>query len=287
MITTEKKYLDSTSLEPKMVCKDHLVTGEKFDIVQHENGILKTHPFPEHLSRYYESNEYISHTDSAGNLQDKIYQLVKSYMLSKKAKWIRKNIKHGSILDFGAGTGEFLNKMKSYFWNVEGVEPNKLARDLGILKGLNLKSDLSQLPKKKFDVISLWHVLEHLPDLEDKIREFENLLDENGILIVAVPNHNSYDANFYGEYWAAWDVPRHLWHFSREGIESKFQESGFELFQEKALKFDSFYVSLLSEKNKNGSTNPFKAFYRGYISNLKAQSTGEYSSIAYFFRKSG
>ncbi|MDX1761986.1 MAG: class I SAM-dependent methyltransferase [Christiangramia sp.] len=285
MITTEKKYQASISSQPKMICKDHLVSGEKFNILEYEKGILKTEPVPEDLSKYYESEEYISHTDSTRNLQDRVYQIVKSYMLSKKAKWIRRNIKHGNILDFGAGTGEFLNKMKSYYWNVEGVEPNKLARELGVLKGLNLKADLSKISDKEFDVISLWHVLEHLPDFENKIQEFQNLLNDNGILVIAVPNYNSYDAKFYKENWAAWDVPRHLWHFSRNGIKEKFLELGFELFDEKPLKFDSYYVSLLSEKNKKGISNPIKAFYRGYISNLKARRSGEYSSMVYFFRK--
>ncbi|MCH4822487.1 class I SAM-dependent methyltransferase [Gramella lutea] len=268
-----------------MVCKDHLVSGEKFNILEYENGILKTDPFPENLEKYYESDEYISHKDSSSSIQDKIYHLVKSYMLSRKAKWIRKNIKHGRILDFGAGTGEFLNKMKSYYWDVEGVEPNKFARDLGILKGLNLKSSIVEVENKDFDVISLWHVLEHLPDLDQKLIEFKDLLVKDGLLIIAVPNYNSYDSKYYKENWAAWDVPRHLWHFSRDGLRDKISKLGFELIDEKPLKFDSFYVSLLSEKNSDSSTNPLNAFYRGYISNLRANSTGEYSSIAYFFKK--
>ena len=268
-----------------MTCKDHLVSGEKFDIRQHEDGILKTEPFPEVLSKYYESEEYISHTDSRRGFQNRIYHLVKSYMLSKKARWIRRYFKHGSILDFGAGTGEFLNKMKSFYWDVDGVEPNKLARDLGILKGINLKSDIVNIEKKNFDVISLWHVLEHIPDLENKIKEFDRLLVDNGILVIAVPNYNSYDANYYKENWAAWDVPRHLWHFSRNGIKNKFLNFGFELLDEKPLKFDSYYVSLLSEKIENGKPNLLNALYRGFISNYKAKTSGEYSSIVYFFRK--
>ena len=141
-----------------MVCKDHLVSGEEFQILEFEKGILKTDPVPADLGKYYESEDYISHSDSKNNLQDKVYQLVKSHMLSKKAKWVRRYFKHGDILDFGAGTGEFLNKMKKYLWNVDGVEPNNTARDLAILKGLNLKADLSGLRIKKFDVITLWHV---------------------------------------------------------------------------------------------------------------------------------
>jgi SAM-dependent methyltransferase len=279
----EKKQLAE---EPKLICKDHLVSGEKFEIREYQSGILRTDPVPGDLEKYYESPDYISHNDSRKNFQDQIYQLVKSYMLSQKAKWIRKHIKQGKILDFGAGTGEFLNKMKSYLWNVEGVEPNRMARDLAILKGLNLKKDLAAVENKNFDVISLWHVLEHLPDFEVKISQFRKLLDDQGILVIAVPNYRSYDAEYYEENWAAWDVPRHLWHFSREGIKSKFSELGFELIDEKPLKFDSFYVSLLSEKIQGNGKGLFSALRKGYISNHKAATSGEYSSLTYFFKKS-
>jgi len=280
-----EKYKSSPKTESKLVCKDHLVSGEKFEIKEYEKGILKTHPVPEDLSRYYESEEYISHSDSKSNLQDKIYHRVKSYMLRKKSKWIQPYIKKGRILDYGAGTGEFLNHMKNMQWEVEGVEPNPNARDLGIKKGLDINATLTDLKKKRFDVISLWHVLEHIPDLDIKIAEFSKLLNPDGLLIIAVPNYNSSDAIFYKENWAAWDVPRHIWHFSRKGMKQKLVQHGFSLVEEKPLKFDSFYVSLLSEKNKKGDARPAKAFYQGLKSNMSAKSTGEYSSIAYFFKK--
>lgn len=268
-----------------MVCTDHLVSGENFEIIPSESGIFKTYPVPDDLEKYYDSEEYISHRDSSGSFQDKIYQTIKSHMLSKKAEWIRAEVKHGNILDYGAGTGDFLNKMKSYLWKVEGVEPNKLARDLAILKGLDLKPDLDRIRDREYDVISLWHVLEHIPDYENKLERFYKLLNDGGILIIAVPNFNSLDCKYYKKNWAAWDVPRHLWHFSRTGLIEKLSSKGFFLLKEKPLKFDSFYVSLLSEKNAPRRTNFLNAFYRGLVSNLQAKKTGEYSSIAYFFQK--
>ena len=271
--------------QAKMICTDHLVSGDKFEISRYEPGILKTIPVPENLEKYYDSEEYISHSDSSKNIQDRIYHSVKSYMLSKKAKWITREIKQGKILDYGAGTGEFLNKMKSYSWKIEGVEPNETARNLALSKGLNLKPDISSLKKKKFDVISLWHVLEHIPDYEKKIDEFYEMLNEDGILIIAVPNFNSYDCEYYKEEWAAWDVPRHLWHFSRNGLKEKLSNKGFLMLKEKPLKFDSYYVSLLSEKSGSSWSNLLNAIYRGYLSNIRAKTTGEYSSIAYFFKK--
>lgn len=284
----EKAVLENkshTSGDSSLVCLDHLVTKESFQINPYSKGILKTEPVPENLDKYYESDKYISHRDSSKSLQDRIYQLVKSYMLSQKAKWIRSEIRQGSILDFGAGTGDFLNKMKSFFWNVEGVEPNEIARDLAILKGLNLKISLKDLDGESYDVISLWHVLEHLPDFEKKLVQFHELLNPGGILIIAVPNYNSYDANYYKEDWAAWDVPRHLWHFSRNGLKNTLTEKGFYLMKEKPLKFDSFYVSLLSEQNRSGRSKPLNAILRGAISNYRAKTSKEYSSIAYFFQK--
>ena len=269
-----------------MICKDHLVSGEEFQIVDYEFGILKTYPVPKNLSKYYESEDYISHSDSKESLQDKIYQFVKSYMLAKKTNWIRRYLKQGSVLDIGAGTGEFLSKMQSIGWHVEGVEPNQVARNLGNSKGLRLKEELSDLNGSKFQVISLWHVLEHLPDLEEKIDQLYNLLEKDGILIVAVPNYRSYDAKYYKKHWAAWDVPRHLWHFSRKGIREKFSRHQFQLINEKPLLFDSYYVSLLSERQKKRGHNILNAIFRGWLSNFKARSSGEYSSVTYFFKKS-
>ena len=139
LVTIEQSNKSVSPEKPFLICKDHLVSGEDFEISEYETGILKTHPFPENLSKYYESEDYISHSDSKSSLQDKIYQAVKSHMLSKKAKWIRRFVKQGSILDYGAGTGDFLSKMKTFLWNVEGVEPNETARELAILKRTEFK----------------------------------------------------------------------------------------------------------------------------------------------------
>ena len=273
------------SSEIIITAKDHLVSKENFDIVAYKNGILKTTPVPEDLSAYYESDSYISHTDNRNNLMDKIYGSVKSYMLSKKKNWISALKKEGKILDIGAGTGDFLNRFQDGNWKTYGVEPNKKARDFAAKKNLNLVQDLNDVKTANFDVISLWHVLEHIPNLEEQLKRIEALLDEKGILIIAVPNYESFDAKYYKSNWAAWDTPRHLWHFSRSGIKAEMQKYGFECFQTKALIFDSYYVSLLSEQYKGIKGLKINAIKIGLKSNLKARSTKEYSSIAYFFRK--
>lgn len=275
--------------EPILICKDHSVSGESFELRRERNlDLLATFPRPENekLSEYYKSENYISHTDSKSSFFDKVYQKVKANMLQKKLSWIHSENKNkGAILDFGAGTGDFLLEAKNRGWKVEGVEPNSDARNLALKKGVDLKEETSSYKDASFDVITLWHVLEHVPDTNGQIKELDRLLKKDGLLIVAVPNFKSYDAYVYQEYWAAFDVPRHLYHFSRTGIKDIFKAHSFNLISEKPLLYDSFYVSLLSEKYKGNSLAPLKAFKTGLLSNFKAKSTGEYSSLAYFFRK--
>lgn len=277
------------SERPYLVCKDHTVSGEYFELRREENfQLLATFPKPslQELPDFYKSEEYISHTDSRKTLRDKTYQAVKSYMLRKKLHWIEKQVgSKGKILDVGAGTGDFLLTAKRRGWNVFGQEPNSEARSLSAAKGISLVEETSNIPDHSMDVITLWHVLEHVSNLDKQIKELDRLLKADGLLVIAVPNYKSYDAKIYREHWAAYDVPRHLYHFSRTSVKAIFSEYSFRLFAEKGLSFDSFYVSLLSEKNKTGRSNPAKAFINGLLSNFKAKGSGEHSSIAYFLRK--
>lgn len=273
---------------PVLVCKDHTVSGRFFELRKDEDyDLLATFPRPEKdkLPEYYKSEKYISHTDSKTTFFDKIYHWVKSYMLQKKIGWIENEKKgRGKLLDIGAGTGDFLLEAKNKGWEVFGAEPNSRARDLASKKGLNLINDTSEFRSGEFDVITLWHVLEHVPDLEEQIIELKRLLKKDWLLVIAVPNFKSYDAKVYMENWAAYDVPRHLYHFSQTSIKKIFEKFSFKLISKKALPFDSFYVSLLSEKYSNGKSNPLRSGFTGLLSNLKAKSTGEYSSLVYFLK---
>lgn len=269
---------------------DHSVSKEKFELVKNsEYGFLVTTPLPDssELAKYYQTDEYISHTDTKRNLFEKVYHLVREYAIKNKVVLINTEQEKGSLLDVGCGTGDFLYAAKNNGWSVLGIEPNKDARTKANSKVNNSVFDTSKLESlsaDSFDVITLWHVLEHLPNLEEQIQIFKKLLKPNGILIIAVPNHNSFDANYYNEFWAAWDVPRHLWHFSQNSIKKLFGKFQIELNKTIPMKFDSFYVSLLSEKYKTGKQNPLKAFWIGFRSNLKAKSTSEYSSLIYVFK---
>lgn len=270
-------------------CIDHTVSGETFQLVYNKSyDMLVTSPTPkiEDLGKYYESEDYISHTDGKRSLFEKMYQWVKSYALGQKVKLITKlNRGTGTLLDVGSGTGDFLATAKKANWLVEGTEPNNDAKELARKKGILLKDNSKEFGDSTFDVITMWHVLEHIPNLKDQIQELKRLLKPNGHIIIAVPNYKSYDAKYYKSFWAAYDVPRHLWHFSRTSIETLFAEENIVLVKTLPMKFDSFYVSLLSEKYKTKKMNFFKAFTIGFWSNIKAGQSKEFSSHIYVLKK--
>ncbi|MGO4912413.1 class I SAM-dependent methyltransferase [Leeuwenhoekiella sp. W20_SRS_FM14] len=278
----------NSSLDKKQTIqiKDFSVSNEEFDLIyDSELDMYTTSSIPENLEDYYLSENYISHTDSKKGITETLYQFVKSFMLKQKLKHISKFKSVGSLLDIGAGTGDFLIEAKKRGWEVTGVEPSLVARKNALNKKLRLLENTFQLTTRKFDVITMWHVLEHVPHLQEQINWLEKHLSEDGILVIAVPNFNSDDAKKYGKFWAAWDVPRHIHHFSRKSITTLFSNFGFELIIEKPLIFDSFYVSLLSEKYMKGKSNLVMSFLSGLSSNWKARRSGEYSSLIYIFKK--
>ena len=275
------------NLQPFLSCKDHTVSDEVYQVmINNEYDMLVTSPVPENVEDYYKSEDYISHTDSKKSLLDKAYQAVKNITLKRKLKLINSfETSSKNILDVGAGTGDFLKVCKSSSWKVSGIEPSLNARKIAYKKGVNLQENLSEFKNTNFDVITLWHVLEHVENLSEYILELHSLLADDGRLIIAVPNFKSDDANYYKEFWAAFDVPRHLWHFSQRSISKLFSEVHMVVEKTIPMKFDGYYVSLLSEKYKSGKMNPLKSFYRGFVSNFKARSTNEYSSLIYVLKK--
>lgn len=273
--------------------KDHSVSGEEFKLVYNkEFDMLETYPqpSPEKLPDYYKSEDYISHTDSKRNLFEKVYHLIRSIALKRKLRLINSfGASEKRLLDIGCGTGDFLEIAKNNSWEVKGIEPNVKAREIANRKSDNSVFDIEHLTKfeaKSFNVITLWHVLEHLPKLHEHIEVLEHLLKDNGRLVIAVPNYKSLDAQYYKEFWAAFDAPRHLWHFSRNSISQLFAKVDMEVTKTLPMIFDSYYVSLLSEKYKGGKMNFIKATWNGFKSNKRASSTGEYSSLIYILKKS-
>ncbi|ALJ05600.1 methyltransferase [Pseudalgibacter alginicilyticus] len=271
--------------------KDHSVSGEEFELILNsEYGYLETvpQPSPDKLSNYYKSENYISHTDSQRNLFEKVYHLVRKKALKSKLNLINSfALENKTLLDIGCGTGDFLKTAQQNYWTAFGIEPNEQARSIANSKTNNSVYKTEQLLKFKthsFDVITLWHVLEHLPDLEKQILTFKKLLKENGTLIIAVPNHKSFDAVYYKQFWAAYDVPRHLWHFSKSSLLKLITKQSMKIVRIKPMLFDAFYVSLLSEKYRSGKMNLIKGFLIGLLSNLKFLSTKEASSLIYIIK---
>jgi len=281
--------ISNAALKPYLECKDYTVSKELFNIlIDEETELLITSPRPddENLSKYYESEDYISHSNSNKSLFDKIYQIVRNYTLRRKIKLINSfDSEEKTLLDIGAGTGEFLFKCHKDGWKIEGVEPSMIARKLAEEKtGTKLKTQISELGTQRYDVITMWHVLEHVPNLMEYVSQLSELLKPNGTIVIAVPNHKSFDASHYGEFWAAYDLPRHLWHFSQTAIRNLFDKENMIVNQTLPMKFDAYYVSLLSEKYKKGKMNVLKAFNIGMRSNLKAKQTNEYSSLIYVIK---
>ncbi|MCA1965369.1 MAG: class I SAM-dependent methyltransferase [Flavobacterium sp.] len=268
--------------------KDFSVSGESFSLLLNEEyQILKTHPQPtlDKLGSYYEFEDYISHTDGKRTLFEKMYHFIKRKAIRDKVKLINsyQPVK-GRILDIGAGTGDFLLECKNQNWDILGIEPNDKAKGIALGKGIKFGDTIEKLESNSFDVITMWHVLEHVPDVEHQVAELKRLLKPSGTIIIAVPNFKSYDANHYKEFWAAYDVPRHLWHFSKTAIEKLFDKQNMNLEDIKPMWFDSFYVSLLSEKYKTGKMNFISGFFIGLISNMSGFFKKEFSSHIYVLK---
>jgi 2-polyprenyl-3-methyl-5-hydroxy-6-metoxy-1,4-benzoquinol methylase len=286
-----------SSFETYVSCKDYLVSDERFDLLLDDNlDLLLTTPKPadKDLDKYYQNDAYISHTDGNHTWVEKLYQRVKGYSLKRKLKLINSfNTEGLKILDIGCGTGDFLKICAENGWQVSGIEPNAKARHASKLKCASVQASfydsLEELKKGSesflnYDVITLWHVLEHVPNLDQTIFDLKKLLSPEGVLVVAAPNFKSYDAEYYHKYWAAYDVPRHLWHFSQTAIRRLFFFQSMEVVKTLPMKFDAFYAALLSERNKCQKINFLKAFWVGCKSNWKAKRTGEYSSLIYVIK---
>ena len=271
---------------------DYSCSMQKFKIVSCETcGFKFTSPAPkeEEIKKYYLSENYISHTNNKKGFVNWAYQKIRNYTIKMKVSLLKKHSKIGRHLDIGSGTGEFISACKTAGFLVEGIEPSEKAREQSI-KNYEVKvfkeNKLDFLKSESLDSISMWHVLEHVYDLEECLTNIKRVLKKNGVILVAVPNHESWDCSYYEEYWAAWDVPIHLWHFSKKNITRLFKTYNLELIRALPMFFDSFYISILSEKFKYGKQNLIKSLFVGLYSNMVGLNTQRgCSSTIYVFKK--
>ena len=279
-----------THFAPFLTAKDHTVSHEQFQIVECKQcGFVFTNPRPlqENLGRYYKSTAYVSHSDTSEGMINKLYKQVRKITLNQKYNLVKPYLENNNLLDIGSGAGAFLNTVNEKGVNAFGVEPDLDTRENSIKKyGINVKEEsaLSDFDSDYFSVITMWHVLEHVPNLEERVLEIKRILSPTGRLFVAVPNYTSFDANYYKEHWAAFDVPRHLYHFSPITIRKLFNKHNMVLEQVIPMKFDSFYVSMLSEQYKNGKPNLLKGILTGLKSNFKAENDS-FSSQIYVIKR--
>jgi 2-polyprenyl-3-methyl-5-hydroxy-6-metoxy-1,4-benzoquinol methylase len=277
-----------------LIAKDYTASKEIFTVWQCNEctcRFTQNVPGVDGIKAYYQSAAYVSHSDTKRGLVNKLYHAVRNYTIESKRRLVEKlsSRQNGSLLDIGAGTGAFAHAMQKARWNTTALEPDITARENSLRKyGLSIRppDDLFSFKDKQFDVITLWHVLEHVHQLHEYIQTFHRVLKDDGSLIIAVPNYTSYDAAVYKEYWAAYDVPRHLYHFSPASMDQLMKQYSFKVIECKPMWFDSFYVSILSEQYKTGHNNLIRAGWNGWLSNMKALGNAEKcSSVIYVIKK--
>ncbi|WP_162054177.1 class I SAM-dependent methyltransferase [Pontibacter pamirensis] len=274
-----------------LVVTDNAVSKESFVIVECENCSFKfTNPRPdtESIGQYYESDEYISHSNTKSGIINRAYHVVRSITTKQKVELInRHSPAKGSVLDYGCGTGVFLSACKKDGWEVRGVEPNDKAREAASAETSELIAEsLQDIQGEKFEVITLWHVLEHIHTLNETVSQLLDSLQEDGTLIIAVPNADSHDAKEYKADWAAYDVPRHLYHFTQPTMKRFLKKHKMVLAEVLPMKFDAYYVSMLSEKHKEGKNKMISSVLNGYKSNSYAEKNGnDYSSLIFVAKR--
>ena len=271
--------------------KDLFLTQEPFKILEcKECGLLYTTPRPnkDEIGRYYKSEEYYSHQENKEGFIPKVYEKVKSVNLKNKYRIATEGKGKGKALDIGCGVGDFLHTMEQHGWDCTGVEPSEDAKVIAKkrIKGQLLSSEEQEnLPDSSFDLITMWHVLEHVNDIRWQIQQLHRLCKPGGRIIIALPNYKSYDGQYYKAEWAAYDVPRHLNHFNKETIIKILEERGLRHVKTEKLVWDAYYISYMSEKYRKHSIPLLRGAFRGLVSNCKARKTGEWSSLVYVFER--
>lgn len=291
MTNNKCPWCESDKAQINLWLRDEFLTKEDFHICECLNcGLLYTmpRPNPDKIGSYYKSEDYYSHQENKKGFIPKVYEAVKKTNLNYKSKLALGGLQPGCLLDIGCGVGDFLHTAEKMGWDCTGIEPSEEAKSIAKQRtkaNILESSELERLQDESFDVITMWHVLEHVDDLKWEMKQLQRLIKPNGRIVIAVPNYKSYDGQYYKELWAAYDVPRHLNHFNKTTIARIFNSVGFDLVRTDKLKWDAYYISYMSEQYKHHSFPLIRGAFRGLISNGKAKRSGEWSSKVYIFEK--
>ncbi len=215
---------------------------------------LNPRPIAETIGQFYQDEAYQPFLSTLGerSLWDRLYEFVRSHALRGKRNKIERLQKTGRLLDVGCGTGEFLDEMQRHGWQVAGMEKDEEAAQFaGKNYGLAVQTRLLQeceFDKASFDVITFWHVLEHVYDPIETLNTAKSLLKPDGLILIAMPNIHSFDARFYGQHWVALDTPRHLLHFTPDSVAKLCDVIGLRLLGVRQMVLDAFYNCILSEQ---------------------------------------
>lgn len=286
-------WCDSDKAQINLWLKDEFLTKEDFHICECLNcGLLYTMPRPDknHIGAYYKSEDYYSHKENTKGFVPKLYERIKKNNLKNKYQLATKGLSVGKMLEIGCGVGDFLHTAEEHGWECIGVEPSEEAKAIATKRtkaSILSSEELESLADEQFDLITMWHVLEHVDDLRWEMDQLQRLIKPHGRIVIAVPNYKSYDGQYYKEHWAAYDVPRHLNHFNRTVLTKMFKTKGLELKKMDKLKWDAYYISYMSEQYRIHSLPLVRGAFRGLISNSKARKSGEWSSLVYIFEKKG
>ena len=232
----------SDRFEPHLVRGDlNLYLPGEFQLVRCNNCELiyqNPRPLAADLMTMY-PQEYDQYQDATKREHSRILQLDRLYGLRKRSKAVMRHIERGRLLDVGCATGEFLNAIRDKGWEVVGVEPSPLASrwarenlDLDVKTGT---LETVALPDESFDVVTMWNVIEHVPDPHAVLSKAYRLLRSNGLLVLTTPNFDSVDVKIFGRYWIGYELPRHFYVFSRRTLLEVVEKAGFRVLETKCL----------------------------------------------------
>ncbi|MFA9212646.1 MAG: class I SAM-dependent methyltransferase [Candidatus Methylacidiphilales bacterium] len=278
----------------ELTCKDFVATNESFDITRCKKcSFLFTNPRPDstEIGKYYQSDKYVSHAGKKEGLgiMYKIYDIVRNYNIKQKLDLIKNYHNSGKLMDLGCGLGYFLDgAVKDKTYHCVGVDVSEEAinyvKDTFGYKVFN-ENELDSFQENSFEVITQWHVMEHVHYLNERMIQLYKLLKPDGTMFIAVPNSNSWDAKNYKEFWDGYDVPRHLYHFNQNSFKLLMEKHGFKIVETKPLLFDAPYISMRSETHKQNNLTMIRGAINGLISNNYANSNGDYSSLLFVVKK--